>query len=514
MLANTIFYDSTTYKYQPKIKMKIMAMSKISLSNVITIKETIFMPRQVIAYNHDEYVQVDVVFDTTDSSQIEQCDLLEKDITVDAFEKMYPDKWIWVAIDVIPHGDFEQNKMELNNITSIIKTCCEKEQSISFCTASKKISLKVKDEETTGFSYLNFENIIEYEVLTVEEKLFIKEYVNAINQINYQHDNKIKSLFSNVFNKKVNKTDSPTLNTTTLINSLHLTEQEKQIFDPEMITLSAGVTNAEETLNQLVGLDNVKTEIKKLKSKLTYRKRQNERDILVNDFSSMHMCFTGAPGTGKTTVARIVAGILYDMGYIKENKCIEINGQNLKGGYQGQTAIITKLIMKSAKNKVLFIDEAYALFDNYNSGYGKEAVAVILKHMEDERDNTVVIFAGYKNDMEEFLTMNDGLKSRINRYIDFKNYSTKELTDILMLLLQQKKLYITEDALEKCVLAFKKATVTERFSNARFVRNLIEKIEYEHAYNTHGIKDIRRQDTITIEDVTDEIIDELLTHSM
>jgi AAA+ superfamily predicted ATPase len=170
--------------------------------------------------------------------------------------------------------------------------------------------------------------------------------------------------------------------------------------------------------------------------------------------------------------------------------------------------------MKSAKNRVLFIDEAYALFDDYENGYGKEAVAVILKEMEDERDNTIVIFAGYKNDMEEFLTMNDGLKSRINRYIDFKNYSVPELTEILMSYLKKKKLYITEGALAKCILAFKKAETSERFSNGRFVRNMLEKIEYEHAYNTHGIKDTKRQDTITEEDVSDDLINELLTRSM
>jgi AAA+ superfamily predicted ATPase len=225
------------------------------------------------------------------------------------------------------------------------------------------------------------------------------------------------------------------------------------------------------------------------------------------------MCFTGSPGTGKTTVARIITGLLYTMGYIKENKCIEVNGQNLKGGYTGQTAIITKLVLKSAKNKVLFIDEAYALFDDYN-GFGKEAVAVILKQMEDDRDSTVVIFAGYKNDMEQFLKMNDGLKSRINRYIDFANYSVPELVEILMLNLRNKKLYITEEALAKCVLAFKKAEISERFSNGRFVRNLLEKIEYEHAYNTSKIKDTKRQDTIEVQDIPDELINELLTRSM
>lgn len=512
MTENTIFYDSQMYKYQPLIKVKTMSMSKTSRSNVGVIKEKTFTPLRVIAYDHQECVQVDVIFDNTNNAQIEEYNLMETELDNANLSGLYPDKWIWPLIEVAPHGNFPQNNMELYNVNNIIRTSDEKELLISFCAASKDVTIQIKDEESTGFTYLNLDKIVEYEVLTNEEKTFIKQYAIDINECDYKQVKKSKNFFSNIFGNK--KNDNGALSSSALINSLHLTEQEKQIFDPEMITVSAGATNSEEALSQLVGLENVKTEIKKLKSKLTYRNKQKERGIFIGDSSSMHMCFTGSPGTGKTTVARIIAGVLYDMGYIKENRCIEVNGQNLKGGYQGQTAIITKLVMKSAKNKVLFIDEAYALFDNYQSGYGKEAVAVILKHMEDERDNTVVIFAGYKDDMEEFLTMNDGLKSRINRYIDFKNYSTKELTDILILLLKKKKLYITEEALGKCVLAFKKAASTERFSNARFVRNLIEKIEYEHAYNTHGTKDIRRQDTITIEDIPDEIVDELLTHSM
>lgn len=512
MSNNTVFYNSSKYQYQPKIKIKTMAMSKTSRSNISIYKETIFEPNQVIAYDHEEYVQVDAFFNKGDEEQLQQYSQMEEELNVVRLSELFPDKWVWPLIDVIPNGEFQQNRMEMYTVNNIIRTSNENELLISFCAASKDVSIQIGEDTATGFPYTNLSNIVEYEILSKEEKAFIHQYANEINQLNYQQPKKSAIFLSNIFGKK--KDNEGTLSSATLINSLHLTEQERQIFDPEMLTVSSGITNSEDALNQLVGLNNVKSEIKKLKSKLIYRKKQKDRGIYIDDSSSMHMCFTGAPGTGKTTVARIVAGVLYDMGYIKENKCIEINGQNLKGGYQGQTAIITKLVMKSAKNKVLFIDEAYALFDDYQSGYGKEAVAVLLKHMEDERDNTVVILAGYKNDMEEFLLMNDGLKSRINRYIDFKNYSTKELTDILILSLKKKKLYITEDALGKCVIAFKKAASTERFSNARFVRNLIEKIEYEHAYNTHKTKDIRRQDTITVDDVPDDVINELLTHSM
>ena len=345
------------------------------------------------------------------------------------------------------------------------------------------------------------------EIKTLREKLAVHDSLD----FHAVKESKFRNVLGSVFGRSAKKEEQQHKN---LIESLHMTEQEKQIFDPQMLSISEGAVNAGEELDALIGLKDVRTEIEKLKAKLLYRKMQKERRIFVENVSSMHMCFTGAPGTGKTTVARILTGILYDMGYIKDNHCIEINGQNLKGGYTGQTAIITKLVMKSAKNRVLFIDEAYAIFDNYENGYGKEAIAVILKEMEDERDNTIVIFAGYKDEMEEFLTMNDGLKSRINRYIDFKNYEPTELMEILLSILKKKKLYITEDALTKCMLIFKKAALSERFSNGRFVRNLVEKMEYKHASNTFDTKDQRRQDTITEDDITDKMVEELLTHSM
>lgn len=511
MSDKLIFYNSKNYIYQPQIKVKVMSMSKASRTNCNVIQEVLFNPFKIIAYDNDEYIQVDFIFNNNDA---EQFDLLNEIIDTDQLSQAHPERWIWPMLNIIPHSQFPKNFLELYTINNLIQTTTSEFLVLSCCAAVKEVSLKLDDKEATGFNYKNFENIVEYEILTEEEKAFVKKYASEINSLSFEHLKPSKNPFLNIFKPKSKNENPSSVSSASLVASLHLTEQEKQIFDPEMLTVSIGATDSELALNDLIGLENVKYETTKLKSKLQYRNRQKERGIFITDGSSMHMCFTGAPGTGKTTVARIITGILYNMGYIKENKCIEVNGQNLKGGYQGQTAIITKIVMKSAKNKVLFIDEAYALFDGYQTGYGKEAVAVILKQMEDERDNTVVIFAGYKDDMEEFLTMNDGLKSRINRYIDFRNYSTEELTQILIMSLKKKKLYITEEALGKCVKAFKKAASTERFSNARFVRNLIEKIEYEHAYNTHNTKDITRQDTITVEDVSDDVITELLTHSM
>ena len=512
MTDKIIFYYSRKFEYIPSIFLSTMSMPKSGSNNRTSIRDCEIEPLYIILYDMEEFVQADVVFDKEDAQTIERFDNMLKTIDI---SRANPEKIIWTLANIIPNNKYKKNKLELYSIDNIFKMNIPKENKVmfSFCCGEKNANIFTNDTIASGFTYTDLEKIGDYEILTDNEKEMAHIKARQINAISYIQDKK-PSIFTSFFGNKQKSPNSSDLSKSSLISALHLTEQEQKIFDPEMLSLSSGIPNSEQALNNLVGLDNVKEEVRKLKAKLAYRAAQKKRGITTIDGSSMHMCFTGNPGTGKTTVARIITGILYDMGYIKENKCIEVNGQNLKGGYQGQTAIITKLVLKSAKNKVLFIDEAYALFDGYQNGYGKEAVAVILKQMEDERDNTVIIFAGYKNDMDTFLLMNDGLKSRINRYIDFKNYNTEELTDILISMLKKKKLYISELALSKCIKAFKKATSTSKFSNARFVRNLIEKVEYEHAYNTHNTRDTRRQDTIEADDISDDIINELLTHSM
>ena len=282
----------------------------------------------------------------------------------------------------------------------------------------------------------------------------------------------------------------------------------------DSLRINDGILNSEEELAKLTGLDNVKDEIEKLKAKLQYKKQRESRGINDDSITNLHMCFLGNPGTGKTTVARIITGLLYELGYVKTNKCIELNANELKAGYSGQTSIKTKAILRNSKHKVLFIDEAYSLYDGYQNGYGREALDVILKEMEDNKDQLIIIFAGYEKEMQNLINMNEGLKSRINRYITFENYTPIEECEILMKFLQSKSLMITESALKKCMMIFKNASLKPNFSNGRFARNLLEKIEEEHAFNVRKIKDSTRRDTIDLEDITDNIVTELLTQSM
>lgn len=511
---DSIIYTSSEFPYQPLIRTKVNVKSKSGDEEVFIVNETITEPITVTVYDHKEYLQIDLIYHNNEKTPVEKSfNTFNYGISVQDVKLRYPNHWIWVSTEIIPNPASKTVYMKLETMEGVtfLNHQTEQRMLVSFCTPV--IGATVVTDNTPSMHYSKLNSVVEYNTISEHEKQFIAEKVYKQNQLVFEHKKfeKQTKFISKLFSSEDKKKKQASNN---LAESLHMTEQEKSIFNPDILNISGGELVPESALNNLIGLDTVKTEVKKLKAKLAYRRKQEERKIYTGSSASMHMCFTGSPGTGKTTVARIITGILYHLGYVKENKCVEVNGQNLKGGYTGQTAIITKLVLKSAKNRVLFIDEAYALFDDYESGFGKEAVATILKHMEDERDNTIVIFAGYKDDMEVFLNMNDGLKSRINRYIDFRNYNCEELTEILMSYLKKKKLYITEDALAKCILTFKKAETSERFSNGRFVRNLLEKIEYEHAYNTHNTKDTKRQDTIEVEDIPDELINELLTRSM
>jgi AAA+ superfamily predicted ATPase len=188
---------------------------------------------------------------------------------------------------------------------------------------------------------------------------------------------------------------------------------------------------------------------------------------------------------------------------------VEVAGLDLVGGYIGQTAIKTKKIIDAAKGGILFIDEAYALCDGSGSG-GKEAVSVLLKEMEDNRQDLVVIFAGYEQDMNDFININPGFRSRINKYFDFKDYSLEELTQIFVRQIRKKHLKIDRGALESVVKTLKEAKEYGNFSNGRFVRNLVEQIEELHTLNTVGVENFEILDTISSQDASDEIMQLLL----
>lgn len=228
-------------------------------------------------------------------------------------------------------------------------------------------------------------------------------------------------------------------------------------------------------LDTLVGLASVKEEIKTLSNFIKIQQKRKEQGLKSSSVS-YHCVFTGNPGTGKTTVARIVAQIYKDLGILSKGHLVETDRAGLVAEYVGQTAVKTNKIIDSALDGVLFIDEAYSLIGT-GQDYGKEAIATLLKRMEDNRDRLVVILAGYSKEMQDFINTNPGLQSRFNRYIDFPDYSAAELLQIFEKNVEKFDYKLEKEALVAMGEYFQNAVENKdaNFGNARFVRNIFEK---------------------------------------
>ena len=238
-------------------------------------------------------------------------------------------------------------------------------------------------------------------------------------------------------------------------------------------------------LNDLVGLEKVKKTLYDLVD-LMKLKEKTEGSLKIGSVN-LHMIFLGNPGTGKTTIARLLCGILYNLGYIKENKLIECTSKDLIAEYVGQTAIKTAEVINKAKGGVLFIDEAYMLGDKNNS-YNDDAVGTLIAEMENNRDNLVCIFAGYTKEMQSFLNANSGITSRIGYTLEFDDYTTEELIKIFEGMVKKGGFELTEDAIKELERIIEENRYKENFGNARFVRNIYEKTIIKHASNTKDKK--------------------------
>ncbi len=253
-------------------------------------------------------------------------------------------------------------------------------------------------------------------------------------------------------------------------------------------------------LNRLIGLEVVKKDVNSLINLIQIRKIRGERGMKQPSMS-LHMVFSGNPGTGKTTVARLLSKIYCELGLLSKGHLIETDRSGLVGGYLGQTAIKTQGMIEKAMGGILFIDEAYALTPkNEGDTYGQEAIDTILKAMEDHRDDFIVIVAGYPELMEDFIKSNPGLESRFNKYIYFEDYNPSQLHDIFISMCEDSSLKVDSSADDhlKTLCNEMYENRSDNFANARHVRNLFEKVVASQANRLSSIENISDDELMTI----------------
>ncbi len=253
--------------------------------------------------------------------------------------------------------------------------------------------------------------------------------------------------------------------------------------------------------NDLIGLKPVKTRIREVAALLLVDRLRRQMDLTAGT-PSMHMSFTGNPGTGKTTVAMRMADILHRLGYVRQGHLVAVTRDDMVGQYIGHTAPKTREVLKKAMGGVLFIDEAYYLYKPENErDYGAESIEILLQVMENQRDDLVVILAGYKDRMDKFFQSNPGMSSRIAHHIDFPNYTPAELVSIAKLMLAESNYRLSAEA--EIVLAdyVVRRMAQPNFANARSIRNAIDRARLRQANRLFSARSgiLTKSDLMTIE---------------
>ncbi len=266
-----------------------------------------------------------------------------------------------------------------------------------------------------------------------------------------------------------------------------ITEQDICMLDEDLQEERATGT-AQKELDDMIGLSSVKKVIRKVIASFKLKKICIEKGIS-KDKGSLHMVFTGNPGTAKTTVARLFAEIMKDEAVLPTGKFVEVGRGDLVGDHVGATAPLVKKKFREAQGGVLFIDEAYSLCDSYENGFGDEAINTIVQEMENHRDKVIVIFAGYPDKMKNFIDRNPGLLSRIAFQIEFEDYSTDDLCEITKLMISKKQLQITDAAMDKLKNIYESVRESNDYGNGRFVRKMLEEAEMNLAERLLHLKE-------------------------
>lgn len=296
--------------------------------------------------------------------------------------------------------------------------------------------------------------------------------------------NKAKKLARKILLKSPNSKEAQEAKT--------LLQEMKQVKHQEEVE-EAGLEESLKKLDELIGLEGVKREIRKIIGQVQFEKNREQAGIINENKQSYHMAFYGNPGTGKTTVARLLGDIFKSLGILEKGHLVEVDRSDLVVGYIGQTATKTQETIEEALGGVLFIDEAYSLARGGEQDFGAEAIDTLVKGMEDNRDQLIVILAGYTDEMRELLKKNPGLKSRINIEIDFEDYSDQELLAIANFTAEKNKFTLTEEGQKAFMKKISQEKDQEFFANGRAARNIIENAIREKALKI-GSKKVSREE--------------------
>ncbi|MBE3581675.1 MAG: AAA family ATPase [Thermoanaerobacteraceae bacterium] len=252
-------------------------------------------------------------------------------------------------------------------------------------------------------------------------------------------------------------------------------------------------------LDKLIGLANVKELVKEIRAYVEIQKRRQAEGLVVSPMS-LHMIFKGNPGTGKSTVARLLGRLFKELGLLTHGHLVEVERADLVGEYIGHTAHKTREQLRKAVGGILFIDEAYSLARGGEKDFGREAIDVLVKGMEDHRDNLILILAGYKEEMEYFLETNPGLRSRFAIHLEFPDYSVDELLSIAELMLKERQYFLTPEARSELERILRREAVFgHRYNgNARLARNFVEKAIRRQAVRLMGRAVLTREDLMAI----------------